>query len=329
MNADTVNAAGGPHRQGSAGSGQKQANVRAPSSGAASDTSGLDEPRVLELVRVNEGTHGLAARTRWARSSDGRALLVVEDPYGVENDPLSNAFVFASERGTRRVRMDSVWDVAPSPDWTRLAYGRAYLLRAGESDSLPTEMWAALARRAEMPVADVRRGAFPASGMNAAVMGFAQPGVVDLASGVVRRFPVAAGWRVAWSADGARVVAGTAPTLIADDAPAARWVALDARSGMPVGQLPATARVARVPWTAGPVIGIGMPVDTRSRRVLAGVNVPVESADGWVRVRGRVIGPGVALAATRSGRIIAALVPERNASESEPPLTLAVYVLAP
>src|SRR5690606_2928337 len=134
-----------------------------------------------------------------------------------------------------------------------------------ERDSLDTPQWDSLAAAAGMPVADVRRGAFPASGM-AIIVGLAQPGIVRLPDGATQVWPVAAGWRVAWSRDGGRIAAGMAPApRVDDDADAARWVAIDTANGMPRGELPADFQRFEPEWIDGPVIDISVPHDTMQR----------------------------------------------------------------
>ncbi|HET7458056.1 MAG TPA: hypothetical protein VFJ74_10400, partial [Gemmatimonadaceae bacterium] len=58
-------------------------------------------PAGVTALAVNRGTHGMAARVRWKLSPDRCAVLVVEDPAGVENDPIPNGFLFAAEREGR------------------------------------------------------------------------------------------------------------------------------------------------------------------------------------------------------------------------------------
>src|SRR5690606_17075065 len=173
----------------------------------------------------NQGASGMLATVRWTLSDDRSAILVMEDAASVENEAFPNGFVLARETadGVSFVQMDSVWDAAPSPDWSAAAFGRAHRVSAGERDSLTTAQWDSLAEAAGMPVADVRRGAFPASGM-AIMVGLAQPGMVRLDRQEPKVWPVAAGWRVAWSRDGGQIAAGMAPApRVDDDAEASRW----------------------------------------------------------------------------------------------------------
>ncbi|MBC7789398.1 MAG: hypothetical protein H7Z74_05610 [Anaerolineae bacterium] len=285
-------------------------------------------PGVVGPVRVNAGSHGMFSRVRWVFSPDRRTMLVVEDPVSIENEPVPNGFLLASDSSGRRFRMDSVWDVAPSPDWKHLAVGRAYVVSAREQDSLSTAQWEMLAKRANMPVRDVRVGAFPASGM-AIMIGFAQPGVVHLDDDTAPTlFSVAAGWRVGWNMDGSRIAAGGKPgPQIGDDSPATRWVALDPTSGMPDGEIPAGGRLATVSWINGPTIDIAVRLDTGQRVSLSYDGGKIESFGGWIRKNGRIIAPGVALATTRAGHHLAAISPNPDAKEYEAREMLVVYTI--
>jgi hypothetical protein len=273
----------------------------------------------------------MAARTRWALSPDRCAIVVVEDPTAVEAEPVANGVVFGRE-GWGFARLDGVWDAAPDPTWTRLAFGRAFVVSAGERDSLTTAQWDSLARAADMPVADVRRGAFEASGM-AVAKGFAQPGVVELQrSGdrMERRrtFPVAAGWRVGWSTDGSTLAAGRKSAVrVQDDAPADRWLALDPATGIPGGELPPGARLYEPAWVEGPTIDISQRHDLTSAPAIAVDGGTITSDGGRIALRGRDVGPGIALAASRHGRFIVALAPDTTAKEYDPKEHLVVYVV--
>lgn len=291
-------------------------------------SSGVSRVRMIE---VNRGSSGMAAQVRWALSADRRAIMVVEDPASVENEPFPNGFVLARETaaGVEAVQVDSVWDAAPSPDWSAAAFGRAHRVSAGERDSLTTAQWDSLARAASMPIADVRRGAFPASGM-AVIIGLSQPGIVRLPDGTPRVWPVAAGWRVAWSRDGERIAAGTPPTpRVSDDADSPRWVVIDTASGMPRSELPADFQRYVPDWVQGPLIDISVDHDTAQRVSLQIDGGTVESSGNRITRNGVEVGAGIAYAATRSGRVIVALVPDPNAGEYEPRERLVVYIVEP
>ena len=290
------------------------------------DSAAPVEPRVATLVRVNEQTRGMFAVARWALSPDRTAMIVMDDPAAVEAEPVPNAFFVASERPLRYVRRDSVWDAAPSPDWRRVAFGRAHFLRGNREDTLPTAQWEAFANRIGMPIEDVQRGRFHASGMGVA-FGFARPGVLELETGTERIFPVAGGWRVRWTRDGSRLVVGSAPNSAQDFAQATEWIAIDPQDGSARGEVPRGGELAEVAWVEGPTIDISVKLDT-TRKAIPIEDGGVESRGGWIRARGRLIGPGMLLAATRSGRFIAALVPDPAAKEYEAKEYLAVYVTA-
>ena len=290
------------------------------------DSAAPVEPRVTTLIRVNQQTQGMFAVARWALSQDRNAIIVMDDPAAVEAEPVPNGFFAATERPLRYVRRDSVWDAAPSPDWRRVAFGRAHFLRGAREDTLPTAQWEAFANRIGMSLEDVAAGRFHASGMGVA-FGFARPGVVELETGADRIFPVAGGWRVRWTRDGSRLIAGSAPNSAQDFAQATQWIALDPRSGAPAGDVPRGGDLADVTWVEGPTIDISVQLDT-TRKAIPIEDGGVESRGGWIRARGRLIGPGMVLAATRGGRFIAALVPNPAAKEYEAKEYLAVYVTA-
>ena len=290
------------------------------------DSAAPVEPRVTTLVRVNRQTQGMFAVARWAMSQDRNAIIVMDDPAAVEAEPVPNGFFVATERPLRYVRRDSVWDAAPSPDWKSVAFGRAHFLRGNREDTLPTAQWEAFANRIGMSLEDVQAGRFHASGMGVA-FGFARPGIVDIETGADRIFPIGAGWRVRWTRDGSRFIAGRAPNSAQDFAQATEWVALDPRTGAPSGEVPRAHELADVPWVEGPTIDISVRLDT-TRKAIPIEDGGVESRGGWIRARGRLIGPGMVLAATRSGRFIAALVPNPAAKEYEAKEYLAVYVTA-
>ena len=291
------------------------------------DSAAPVEPRVTSLVRVNSQTQGMFSVARWAMSSDRNAIIVMDDPAAVEAEPVPNGFFVGTERPLRYVRRDSVWDAAPSPDWRRVAFGRAHFLRGNREDTLPTAQWDAFANRIGMSLEDVQAGRFHASGMGVA-FGFARPGVLELETGADRIFPVGSGWRVRWTRDGSRLIAGRAPNSAQDYAQATEWTALDPRTGEPAGEVPPPHQLADVAWVEGPTVDISVQLDT-SRKAIPIEGGGVESRGGWIKARGRLIGPGTVLAATRSGRFIAALVPNPAAKEYEAKEYLAVYVTAP
>src|SRR5260370_38619926 len=52
---------------------------------------------VVTVTPVNRGTHGMAERVLWTFSPDRKAVLVVADPGGVENEPVPNGVFFGEE----------------------------------------------------------------------------------------------------------------------------------------------------------------------------------------------------------------------------------------
>jgi hypothetical protein len=294
---------------------------------------------------VNNGTQGMRATIRWALAPDRRSIVVVEDAVSVEAEALPDGFLYASERTGGVVQIDNVWDVAPSPDWSRLAFGRAYILRAGERDTMPPEEWRRLEGRlpedvAGRDAATLRRRleahAFPASGMSLMLgLGIAQVMWVDgLAAGraAAPSAPTHSlhGWRVRWTSSGDTLAVGASPRLVQDDASPARWVLVRPRRAAnysdTLGTTTDSSRFAKVRWVDGPTMELGSPVDVPPGRDLAIDGGRVEARDGQIvvttraasrQMETRVAGPGIPLAATAGGRFIVALVPRADAKESE------------
>ena len=318
---------------------------------AASDT--LPAPEAAPIVHVvNDGPHGMAAEVRWLLSPDQRTVIVVEDPVGVEAEPVPDAFLYASEVTGAVVQVSGVWDVAPSLDWSRLAYGRAFVFRSGEADSIPAREWSRFYGWLPEDVAarstsGMRRIAaaytFPVSGMSYA-KAIALTQVLDvgrLTAGraVVVQAPAVRleGWRVRWTPSGDTLAVGAAPSTVQDDSDATRWTFVRTRPARTyrdsLGVAAAGRRFANVPWIVGPTVDISTPFDMNAPRRVAALGATVTSARGRITVERRGattdVGPGAALAATRDGRFIAALRPDAAAAEFDPKVQLVVYELAP
>jgi hypothetical protein len=306
---------------------------------------------VVTSVKVNQGTYGMSARVRWALSSDSSAIIAMVDPAGVENEAVPNAFFFGSEKRNFQTRRDSVWDVAPSPDWASIAFSRAYVLTAGGADSIPPEMWQDLSRRTGIDTATLRTGSFPSSGMTLA-RGVAQPGVIRIpadtrATGAAdasaaRMYPIALGWRIRWTPDGSAVALGNSPAKATDDEPSQTWAALDPTTGGFHGTLPAASKLLVLRWVNGPQLDVSKPVDMEGApeiRIRAGTRtIAIQSLRGVITAhevgvandstsRTFTIGSGKALAATRGGRYILALAPRTRAVANEVPVEAVVYVV--
>ena len=291
----------------------------------------------VTVIPVNHGTHGMSARVRWVFSPDRRSVLVVEDPRAVENDPVPNGFVFGRE-DTAPVQRDSVWDVAPSPDWRRVAFARAYTTRAGETDSVPPSEWHRLAGSVGLLESMVRKNAFPTSGMVTA-FGVARPFIVepkaigDTSTTQPAGLPIAEGWRIAWTLDGSRLAIGAPPEVIGDDARPARWRLVDPSTGASRG-VTENAALAHLDWIEGPNLDMSMAVDMKQRRAFRSGDLDIESEDGWIRVYSRgggrmrapqIVGPGIALTATANGQFIVAIAPNPAPKSYDPPNYLVVY----
>ena len=326
---------------------------RAGSTIAAHVDSSTAEPACLAFPRtdwqptnvgaaafvVNRATHGMAARVRWALAPDSSAIIVVEDPAGVENEAIPDGVFFASERTGRTWQMDSVWSAAPSPDWTRVAAGRAVMLSGGEQQVVEPSRWQGAAQslavlagpHPAINAESLRAHSYPVSGM-AVVEGAAATFVADVArdtQDAPTQFVSLDGWRVRWSCDGHDLLIGVRPDRVQDDGPANTMRRVAVRETA----LTAAPAAEAVPWVDGPTLDIGVPVareatTLRARgRLIQGssnhITVRDSSSAGWSAPR--EVGAGVPLAATRSGRFVLAIAPRTDAKSYESPDHAVVY----
>lgn len=317
----------------------------------ADSTSASRAAPVVTSTRVNQGTYGMASRVKWLLSPDSSAILVMVDPVGVENEAVPNGFFYGSESRNYQTRMDSVWDVTPSPDWQTIAFSRAHVLRGAEADTIPAPMWLDLARKTGIDTATLINGSFASSGMTMA-RAIAQPGTITIPSdaratgandaAVPRLFKIARGWRIRWTPDGATVALGSNPAKVQDDEPSASWAALDPKTGAFHGSLAAGAQLVVPQWTLGPTLDISTPVDMQAAPTVSvrnGTrNFVIRSERGVITARETTpgadttaapfaIGSGKALAVTRGGRFILALAPRATAVAYEVPVEAVVYTV--
>ncbi|MEO5904367.1 MAG: hypothetical protein ABIQ55_10170, partial [Gemmatimonadaceae bacterium] len=272
-------------------------------------------------------------------------------PAGVENEAIPNSFFYGSETRNFQTRMDSVWDVAPSPDWGSIAFSRAYVLSAGGEDSISSAMWQDLSRKTNMDTATLRNGSFPTSGMSAS-RGVAQPGVIQIpadmrAAGAedaaaARMYPIALGWHIRWTPDSSTVALGNSPAKAEDTEESQTWAALDPKTGAFHGTFPANAKLLIPRWVNGPVFDVSAGIDMQTApalRIKTGARLMlIESAHGVITAREVgtgadstsrqfTIGSGKALAATKGGRYILAISPRATSVANELPVEAVVYVV--
>ncbi|HEY4734552.1 MAG TPA: hypothetical protein VIH53_08385 [Gemmatimonadaceae bacterium] len=303
---------------------------------------------VVTVTPVSRGAGGMAERVLWALSPDGKAILVVADPGGVENEPVPNAFFFGDESRGFQVQMDSVWDVAPSPDWKWIGFGRAYSVVSG--DGTGTDLIADVARRTSIDTATLRAGSFASSGMSMS-RAIAQPGVIRIPdnpraqsavdSSAPRLFPIARGWRVRWTTDGSTLALGNNPARAEDNEPSQTWAALDPNTGQLHGSLPGNASLADVKFTVGPALERSVPIDLTQPRDIkiqrGDKTYTIQTTRGVITIADppgqgstgaqRLVGAGVALAATVGGRYIVALAPKAKADSNGMTIEPVVYTV--
>lgn len=304
---------------------------------------------VVMATAVNGGTQGMAERVMWAFSPDKRSILVVADPGGVENEPVPNGFFFGDETRGFQTQMDSVWDVQPSPDWKWIGFGRAYAVVDGSGTG--SDLLTDVSRRTSIDTATLRAGSFPASGMSMS-RAVAQPGVIHIPdnprqiaasdSAVPKLFPVARGWRIRWTTDGSTLALGNSPARAVDNEPSQTWAALDPVTGALHGTLPANASLSETKFTVGPTLDRSVPIDmdksppiqiqhgnqTFNVQSERGVITLVETTPGSAaKAPPRVVGAGIALAATAGGRYIVALAPRNKPEPNEMTIEPVVYIV--
>lgn len=306
---------------------------------------------VITSVRVNQATYGMSSKVKWILSNDSSSILAMVDPRGVESDPIPNSFFYGSEPKNFQARMDSVWDVAVSPDWNTIAFSRAYIVSAGGEDSIPPAMWLNVARRTGLDTATVRTASFASSGMSMS-RGIAQAGTIRVPAdaratnasddAAPKMYPVAVGWRVRWTADGSLIALGNSPAATSDEAESETWASLDPQTGAFHNSLPSNSGPVAPKWKAGPTLEMAAPVDLEGAPAInispRGRKLTIESARGVISAREAgivpdssartyTIGSGKALAATKGGKYILALAPRAKAVAGEIPVEVVVYVV--
>jgi hypothetical protein len=266
-----------------------------------------------EKFVVNTATRGMTAQMLWALSPDSASMIVVEDPKGVENAEIPDGALFVNERTGRAFRLDSIWSVAPSPDWSKLMFGKASVVSADGGDSIPEARWAQAAKSLEsvagpqpgLVAESLKAKAHSINGMTA-VKGVSAAFLADVSLDTVK-LPVeymgVGGWSVAWSCD---------------DAPFRK-----------VGRTPPAAQV---PWQKGPVLEINRPLkaspnryfDVRNRRV-AGMDNKIYVINAGKDTTAHYVGPGLLMGATRNGKFVLAIAPRVPAKANESPEQVVVY----
>ena len=161
-------------------------------------------------------------------------------------------------------------------------------------------------------------------------------------SAVPRLFPIARGWRVRWTTDGATLALGNSPARAADNESSQTWAALDPTTGALHGTLPANAKLADVKLTPGPTLDRSLPIDMNQSPPIQiqrgnqtftiqserGVITLVETTPGTAnKPAPRVVGAGIALAATAGGRYIIALAPRGKPDANEMAIEPVVYTV--
>jgi hypothetical protein len=190
---------------------------------------------------------------------------------------------------------------------------------------------------------EVRRSAFSCSGMTIMYC-VAQLHVADMsergqrvaiASDTARALPVLAGWRIRWRSDGSTILAGI-PQGSRDQAPPKAWLVVDPGSGSVRDTLSVadTVGISPMAWSEGPMLSFDVALDLASRSELSIDGAAVVSEGGWITVSWHGpsgaatsfrVGVGRALAVTRGGRFIAAVVPARASPSQSWAYELVVY----
>ncbi|HJU88896.1 MAG TPA: SPOR domain-containing protein [Gemmatimonadaceae bacterium] len=294
----------------------------------------------ISTTPVSQRQPFMIGQARWLLSPDSTAMIAMQHNTAIENEPLPNEFIYASNRDGQWGPFRS-WDVTPSPDWRWLAWGKPFLMNPPrEQDSVSLAQWEPVAHVAGLAPEEVAAASFAASAMGYQ-RGFSQPIVVPLRPPAFRdegeRDPngisASGGWRVRWTLDGRLAAFGSNPERAQSDAPSKRWLLIDPTAREARDSIDDITRLARVPWNVGPTFDSGTPIDFNATRRFRVGALTVESRDGFVRVYGsadgrrltRIVGPGMALGATRGARYIAAVIPRPDAAAGETSARYVVY----
>lgn len=155
-----------------------------------------------------------------------------------------------------------------------------------------------------------------------------------------RLFPIARGWRVRWTADNTILALGNNPSGVGDDEMSKSWAALDPTTGAMHTSLPGNAKLSEPSFTRGPALELSVPIDMTTRppikverdgkaytiQTQRGVITLVETTGG-VTAAPKVIGAGVALAATAGGKYVIALAPRQSTKPGEMAVEPVVYTV--
>ena len=167
----------------------------------------------------------------------------------------------------------------------------------------------------------------------------AYPGTGDSAS--PKLFPVARGWRVRWTTDGSALALGNNPARAIDNEPSQTWSALDPVTGALHGSLPSSAKLADVKFTMGPTLARSEPISLMESPPIpiqrGNKTLTIQTTRGVITIADppgvgstgaqRVVGAGVALAATAGGRYIIALAPRSKPDPNESSVEPVVYTV--
>jgi len=161
-------------------------------------------------------------------------------------------------------------------------------------------------------------------------------------SAAPKLFPIARGWRVRWTTDGTTLAVGNSPARAMDTEPSQTWSAVDPVTGALHGSLPSNAKLADVQMTSGPTLDRSLPIDMNHSPPIQiergnqkftiqserGVITLVETTAGAAtKSAPRVVGAGIALAATAGGRYIVALAPRNTPAANETAIEPVVYTV--
>ena len=290
------------------------------------DASAPAAPEVNDIP-LHTTIEAPVVRLLWLQSASKRGMIVVRDAAGAGGEAVPNAFVLVSEAGMFTTQSDSVWDVEPSPNWRWVAFSRAHVLPA-DGGTVSDAQWSALSTATTANADSLRQSAFPLNAMRSAY-GVALTYLVNLPWPNTELGPPRLlgplGWRLQWTATRNRLMIGGNPTVAREGEMSSTAFFINAANGR---RVPATAMapvMREERWGLAMRLDPGRPLDLEIPRVFATEAGNVESRDGWVRLRGKIIGPGALIAPTRMARYIAVLLRDPDLSTSA---RIVVYEIA-